>query len=192
VTSPLYLVRHGESEWNVLRLTQGQTMQPRLTSRGREQARQAAQRIADDLAASGLGADLVLTSDLARAVETAEILADVLGCELQLDARLREQHLGTLEGRSYDETFAIADTIDWSTADQPVAGGESLRQVYDRMAAVLASTDPGCVTILVSHGDAIRAALAHLQDVQPHRAGWVEVPNGAVARIARDAVIVWV
>jgi broad specificity phosphatase PhoE len=53
VPSPCCLVRHGQSEWNVLQLTQGQTVSPRLTGRGRDQARQAAELIRADLAASG-------------------------------------------------------------------------------------------------------------------------------------------
>ncbi|QNN52656.1 histidine phosphatase family protein [Nocardioides mesophilus] len=50
MTHPVYLVRHGQSEWNVLRLTQGQTSHPRLTSIGREQAERAASLIGQDLA----------------------------------------------------------------------------------------------------------------------------------------------
>jgi probable phosphoglycerate mutase len=43
--------------------------------------------------------------------------------------------------------------------------------------------------VLVSHGDAIRAALAHLEGEPPHAAEWVEVPNGAVARF--DGAVTW-
>jgi 2,3-bisphosphoglycerate-dependent phosphoglycerate mutase len=183
VSLPYYLVRHGESEWNVQRLTQGQTMHPRLTARGRAQATQAARTIAYDLAASGLEAGSVTTSDLVRARETAEIIVEFLGAELTVDERLREQHLGALQGMSYDETFALAATVDWSVPDQSIAGGESLHQVRDRVAAALSSIDPTSVATLVSHGDAIRVAVAHAAGIEPHRAPWVEVPNGAVARI---------
>ncbi len=186
MSAPLYLVRHGESEWNVRRLTQGQTMHPALTRRGREQAEGAAASLGDDLASTSRTVDVIVTSDLVRAVESAEIIRDRLGGTLRLDARLREQHLGDLEGRGYDETWAVAAQLDWSDPDLPVAGGESLRQVHDRMADVLAGADPTQVTVLVSHGDAMRMALAYLAGVAPHEAEWVEVPNGAVARIDRD------
>lgn len=188
---PLYLVRHGESEWNVLRLTQGQTVHPKLTVRGRDQARAAAALIAADLAGHGLDVGLVVTSDLTRAVETAEILVDVLGGELRHDKRLREQHLGSLEGRDYDETWAAAADIDWSTPDVAVAGGETLREVHDRMAAVLAGVERAHTTVVVSHGDAIRAAFAWLRGIEPHRAAWVDVPNGAVARVDADRSVRW-
>jgi probable phosphoglycerate mutase len=191
VLAPVYLVRHGQSEWNVLRLTQGQTAHPPLTALGREQARRAARLIAADLA--GRPPARIVTSDLLRAVETARIVGETLEAEVALDPRLREQHLGELQGRGYDETWAAAERHDWSDPTLPVAGGESLLDVHDRLAAALADVagGPGPV-VLVSHGDAIRAALAHVAGVAPHRAPWVEVPNGAVARLGGGASgVVW-
>jgi probable phosphoglycerate mutase len=61
--------------------------------------------------------------------------------------------------------------------------------VHDRVAAVLEDVAPTSASILVSHGDAIRAAVAYLNGVKPHESDWVEVPNGAVARI--DRTITW-
>ena len=186
---PVYLVRHGQSEWNVLRLTQGQTAHPPLTMLGREQAAEAAAVIAADVARRGLSVDTIATSDLIRAAETAEILAEALGAPVHRDVRLREQHLGDLEGRGYAETWAAADDIDWTDPTRPIAGGESLMDVYDRMAAALDDVDPTAVTVLVSHGDAIRTAIAYLNAVKPHESDWVEVANGSVARV--DDGISW-
>ena len=188
VDLPFYLVRHGQSEWNVLQLTQGQTMAPRLTALGRDQARAAAGLIRADLSASGRGVDLVRTSDLVRAVETAEILVAVLGGRLSTDARLREQHLGSLEGRSYTDTWAAAERHDWTDVDLPVAGGESPRQLRDRIAAALDSVDRSTVTVLVSHGDAMRAGVAQLAGAA-YDGPWVDVPNGAVARVSGHDVV---
>ncbi len=253
MAAPLYLLRHGESEWNVRRLTQGQTAHPRLTDRGRGQIRYAAELIRADLALEGgsgqgwgpsqgpglgkgqrrdrglsrgrglaqergpsqdrglaqergpsqdrsLAQDrglcpgqgsappVIVSSDLLRAVESAEIVRSVLGGSLALDPRLREQHLGSLQGRGYEETWAAAAEHDWSDPDLPVFGGESVREVHDRMAAVLDEVDPTRITVLVSHGDAIRLAVAHLTGVAPHEAEWVEVPNGAVARVSAGEV----
>lgn len=182
-----YLVRHGQSEWNLLELTQGQTMSPPLTALGREQARSAAACIRADIGPSGR-VDVVRTSDLVRARETAEILAAELGGTLVLDSRLREQHLGSLQGRSYAETWAAADQHTWSDPHLPVAGGESPHQLRARIAEVIDAVDPATVTVLVSHGDAIRAAVAHVVGVAPHEAPWVDVPNGAVARVAAGAL----
>jgi broad specificity phosphatase PhoE len=189
VVRPCYLVRHGQSEWNLLELTQGQTMRPPLTPVGREQARSAAAAIRADLGPSGR-VDVVRTSDLVRARETAEIIAAELGGMLVADARLREQHLGRLQGRSYAETWVEADRHDWSDPHLPVAGGESPHQLRSRIAEALDAVDPATVTVLVSHGDAIRAAVAQVVGVQPHEAPWVDVPNGAVARVAAG-VLTW-
>lgn len=189
VRQPVYLVRHGQSVWNVRRLTQGQTLHPELTELGRTQAARAAKRIAGDLGDGSPGVGRILTSDLNRAVATAEVIAARLGAPVIQDVRLREQHLGSLEGRSYEETWAAAEAHDWSDPTLPIAGGESVMGVHDRMAAVLDELDPDVVTVLVSHGDAIRAALSYLAGVAPHRAAWVEVPNGAVARLTGSAAV---
>lgn len=125
----------------------------------------------------------IRTSDLARATETAAILAEVLGAEVSTDERLREQHLGHLQGRTYAETWTAAERHDWSNLDLAVAGGESPRTVRERMAAVVDGIDRSVVTVLVSHGDAIRSAVAHLAIAPFDDALWVEVPNGAVARV---------
>jgi len=81
----------------------------------------------------------------------------------------------------------VAEELDWSNPARAIAGGESLMDVYGRMGAVLSEIDPDTVTVLVSHGDSIRAAIAYLQGVQPNESTWVDVPNGAVARIT-DAI----
>jgi probable phosphoglycerate mutase len=186
---PVYLVRHGQSQWNLSRLTQGQTAHPPLTELGRSQSAAAAELIAADLEGSGLAAERLVSSDLTRAAQTAAIIGRRLHLPVESDSRLREQHLGELEGRSYEETWAAAEAFDWSDPTRPIAGGESLMDVYERMAAVLEEVHPAGARVLVSHGDAIRAALAHLDGVKPHEAAWVEVPNGAVARV--DGTITW-
>ena len=187
--APLYLVRHGESEWNVLRLTQGQTMHPALTELGREQAAGAAEAIAADLSRHGLVAPRLLTSDLVRAVETARIVGVRLGLVPEPDARLREQHLGSLQGRSYEESWALAEQHDWSDPELPITGGESAGQVRRRVAEVLEETRPDVPSVLVSHGDAIRSAVAHLQARPLTDTPWLAVPNGSVARF--DGEIRW-
>lgn len=179
----VYLVRHGQSEWNELRLTQGQTPHPRLTAQGREQAEAAAALIATDLTRRDQTVASIVSSDLARARETAEVIADALGVEVVVDARLREQHLGELEGKSYDETWAAAALHDWTDPSRPIAGGESLLAVRERMVAALHDLAPDRVHVVVSHGDAIRAAVAHARGEAPQLASWIDVPNGAVARV---------
>ena len=186
--APVLLVRHGQSEWNVARRTQGQTAHPPLTALGREQAAAAARTVAQ--AVVGAQGVRVVSSDLVRARQTADVVAAALGVVVEEDVRLREQHLGTLEGRSYEETWAAADQHDWSDPSLPVAGGESPAAVHARMAAVvdeaLELAGTGTAVVLVSHGDAVRAAVAHLRGLGPGEGEWVEVPNGAVLRADAD------
>ena len=184
--APVYLVRHGQSEWNVLRLTQGQTMHPPLTAIGRLQASAAADSLALELAGRPVR---LLTSDLTRAVETALIIGERLGVEPALDARLREQHLGTLEGRAYEDSWAQAELHDWSDPELSMAGGESVGAVRRRLAALLSEVGSAVPTVLVSHGDAIRSAVAHLDGHSMTDAPWVEVPNGSIARW--DGAVTW-
>ncbi|MFV0428182.1 MAG: histidine phosphatase family protein [Arachnia sp.] len=188
MAAPLYLVRHGESQWNVLRLTQGQTPHPKLTSRGRRQAEQAAELIANDL--SGRRVAHVVTSDLVRAVETARIVQQRLGGQLSHDPRLREQSVGELEGQPYEAAWAATTAIDWSDPTVRIGGGESLHDVRQRMSEAMAEARGGEVRVLVSHGDSIRAGLAWLSGRSAsYDDEWVAVPNGAVARV--DDAVTW-
>lgn len=91
MTTTLYLVRHGETYWNIEGRYQGQ-LDPPLTNRGRQQAEETANQLAM------LGVAAIYSSDLARAYETAEALAVVTGLPLQLDPRLREINQGKWQG----------------------------------------------------------------------------------------------
>jgi broad specificity phosphatase PhoE len=180
----LYLVRHGESAWNVAKRVQGQTPHPRLTSLGRLQARHAARLIKPALTTR----PAVLTSELLRATQTADVIAAALRVERVVDQRLREQHLGTLQGLVWDDAAKALNDLDWSDPDARVPGGESTREVYGRMADVLAPLvdQPAAETVVVSHGDAIRRALGWLDGHEPADLPWIEVPNGGVFAVSSD------
>ena len=91
----LLLVRHGETDWNRDGRWQGGS-DTSLNDLGREQACSLAAELDGDIAA-------VYSSDLARARETAEIVAETLGLEVQVDARLRERGFGSWEGLTTPE-----------------------------------------------------------------------------------------
>ena len=179
----IYLLRHGESEWNVEQRTQGQTRHPRLTERGRAQAQAAARALLTDIGSTPVSC--VVSSDLVRAVQTAEIVAGALSARMCVDTRLREQSLGSFEGLSYAESFAAGSAFDWSDPDLRVGGGESLREMATRMTTALSDfadelNTTGAI-VVVSHGDAIRALLAGRVGALPGAGTWVDVPNGSVA-----------
>lgn len=146
----LLVWRHGRTEWNASGRFQGQ-LDPPLDETGRAQARQAADALAAELPTGSL----VVTSDLARARDTARTLADALGCRLRVEPRLREHGLGSWEGltredvaRDLPEQYA-----DW-TAGRPVRGrgGEDPADVARRALAALADLPPAPVAVLVTHG----------------------------------------
>jgi probable phosphoglycerate mutase len=159
----LHLVRHGESVWNLAGRVQGQSRQAgSLTADGRVQA----ERTARLLAERHPRAEAILSSDLSRARDTAEMIASVLGLPVEEDTELREQRLGVLEGRRFAESLdsgTVQDVIDgmWRHPDRRPAGGESITDLYVRVHGALARyavQHPGRELILVTHGGPVRVA----------------------------------
>ena len=87
----LYLVRHGQTDWNLNGQIQGQSDIP-LNDTGRTQAN----NVADKLSRFNL--EYIISSDLNRAAETAQIIGNKLNIRVEYDARLREYDFGTLTG----------------------------------------------------------------------------------------------
>ncbi|GAB3199024.1 histidine phosphatase family protein [Geodermatophilus arenarius] len=173
----LLLVRHGQSTWNAAGLMQGQTAHVPLTDRGHDQARAAAR----ELAALGPGA--MLSSDLLRAVQTAEHCAAATGLAFTTTPALREQGYGVLEGRPSRELW---DVVDWTDPRWAAEGGESLADLHARVAALLGrlrADPPAGVVALVTHGDTIRAAQAVAAGLGPAEMPAVTPHNGTVTRL---------
>jgi broad specificity phosphatase PhoE len=130
----LWLVRHGESTWNLAGLQQGHNDEAALTIRGRRQAAAAAARF------RGKPVRAIYSSDLRRALQTAGAFSMLLGLPVVADSRLRERSAGVLEGSprapfgGEQGCFGLADgrVVD---ADARPLGGESVRDLYLRAAA---------------------------------------------------------
>jgi probable phosphoglycerate mutase len=173
----LLLVRHGQSEWNVQGRMQGQTAHVPLTEQGHAQAAAAAA----ELAALRPGA--LVSSDLQRAVQTAEHCARATGLPLSTTAALREQAYGVLEGRPSRELW---DVVDWTDPHWAAEGGESLAQLHARVAGYLdglRAGPPADVVALVTHGDTIRAAQAVVAGLGPEAMPAVTPANGSITRL---------
>jgi probable phosphoglycerate mutase len=178
----LLLVRHGQSEWNAAGLLQGQTHHVPLTELGHQQAAQAAAELAA-LARDGAGPGALLSSDLRRAVQTAEHCAAATGLPVQHTAALREQGYGVLEGRPSRELW---DVVDWTDPHWSAEGGESLARLHRRVAGLLEqlhATPPAPVLALVTHGDTIRAAQAVVAGLGPDQLPTITPHNGSVTRL---------
>ncbi|MCU0834024.1 MAG: histidine phosphatase family protein [Chromatiaceae bacterium] len=152
MSTRIVLVRHGETDWNAHGRIQGHLPVP-LNARGRAQARAAAARLA------GLPFKAIYTSDLLRAIETAEAIARHSGHRLRHDHRLREWDLGILAGllraeaeHRHPEAYAIMRRR-W--VDRPIPGGECIRRRARRAAEALeeiARVHPGETIVVVTHG----------------------------------------
>ncbi len=151
----LLLVRHGESIWNAEGRWQG-AADPPLSDTGRAQAAELAGYIKEH------GIDFVVSSDLGRAVETASIVADMLGLEgPAIEARLRERDVGEISGHTREEIDAKWPGLldKWRTGELlKMPGGEDdiLPRVTEGLQAIADAPD-GSVVLVVTHGGVIGA-----------------------------------
>jgi glucosyl-3-phosphoglycerate phosphatase len=154
----IVLLRHGRTEWNATRRYQGQA-DPPLDELGRAQAIEVASLIA------AMRPDLLVSSDLLRARQTAEKVASLTGLELRLDLRLRERHLGHWQGLTREEVANRfpEEYAEWQAGrDVTRRGGESRTEVADRACLLVAELPPVELTVLVSHGATVMCLSAAL------------------------------
>jgi 2,3-bisphosphoglycerate-dependent phosphoglycerate mutase len=128
----MYFVRHGQSTWNLERRVQGQQDEPELTELGRQQAADAATRLL-----GGARIALLLTSDLTRAVQSAEIIGKALCLTPIITPLLREQAVGSLEGLTTREATGVLAGVDLTDPDRRYGGGESRNDVLARVRQLL-------------------------------------------------------
>jgi uncharacterized phosphatase len=145
------LFRHGQTDWNINFLLQGITDIP-MNSTGIEQVRSAARAINKD------DWDIILTSPLGRARETAEIIAEQVGFqEIQEQGLLIERSFGEAEGLAYEQWKSLYSDLD------VIPGGESRSELIARSELLLntfSSSHPGKRILAISHGALIRTVLA--------------------------------
>ena len=157
----LLFVRHGETDWNRQHILQGSRDVP-LNEAGRQQAHAFARRI------HGWPVDALISSDLVRAWETAEILGRALNVEPHSSPAWREMDLGNWCGldleqikvRFADQVAALA-----RGEDVPRGGGETWAQLQARTVAGLERLNArhtGQTVLIVSHGLTLKAILGHL------------------------------
>jgi glucosyl-3-phosphoglycerate phosphatase len=155
-TLRVVLWRHGQTIWNAEHRYQGHADIP-LDETGLAQAQRASRLLA------ALGPQAIVASDLSRAMETAQVLADLTGIPLRQDKRLRERSGGNWEGLTNED---IRDRYpeQWARWDPP--GGESEPSVGDRFAAAVTDAvsilPTGGTLVIASHGSAIRAGIGRL------------------------------
>jgi broad specificity phosphatase PhoE len=173
----LILIRHGETEWNVIGRYQGQA-DPPLNARGMDQAYQLVDAI------RGAGLDVLVSSPLQRTKQTAQVLAEALNVPLHLEPRLMEIHQGDWQERLraeivelYPDLFRRWETEPWQVTPP---GGESLQQVQARVYAAvddLLTQHQGCSIGLVIHRIPIALIKMRYQGLAPDSVRTLDLPN---------------
>lgn len=168
-----YLVRHGEAENNVRFLlnSAGAKKEYPLTERGREQAKKAATFLAT------VGADVLYSSPILRAKETAGIIAEATGLPIQFEDRLWEVGMGKFNDRSQKELLEKYPEPQMRLSPDAADGMESMLQVRSRSDDFLDELKEkyaGKKVILVSHGDPLEQLHGILTRESPGMAaeGW--------------------
>ena len=182
------LVRHGETDWNVARRLQGHTDIP-LNQHGIVQAMQ----MAKALKAIDLQFDVLYSSDLQRAANTAVAIEERFGTKAIIDQQLRERHLGALQGLTTEEGPHLKPDL-WAihmsrNLDHSLEGGESIKQFAIRIHTALENIriqHAGKTILLVSHGGALDMMyrLASSQSLESEKA--VAVPNASLNWISHN------
>jgi broad specificity phosphatase PhoE len=151
----IFLVRHGETEWNLAQRMQGQMDSP-LTPLGLDQARHNAELLRSLI--GDLRGFKLISSPLGRARRSAEIIGEALSITPDFDPRLVEIALGEWDGLTVDQiNQRRAGTWDRTRLDGSLfgaPGGETFESMYERLSACLVELKPPA--IVVSHGVTIR------------------------------------
>jgi 2,3-bisphosphoglycerate-dependent phosphoglycerate mutase len=156
----LWLVRHGESTWNVAGLAQGQHDEAELTERGLRQASDAAGRFRDHPIRA------IYASDLRRALQTAAAFAAMVGVPVIPDARLRE--------RMYQRAAAFCDELAATVGD---GGGRSVAGAFPGI------PDAAGDMVIIAHGGTVRVLAAYLHGIPADQMSWGPVENATVVHI---------
>ncbi|WP_293904301.1 MULTISPECIES: 2,3-bisphosphoglycerate-dependent phosphoglycerate mutase [unclassified Sphingobacterium] len=179
----LFLVRHGQSQWNLEnRFTGWQDID--ITELGQREARQAGVALAHE------PIDIAYTSTLIRAQHTLKIILDEMGnppIPIVIDAALNERGYGKLEGLNKDETaekYGAEQVHIWRRSfDTPPPGGESLKDTYERVIpyyehVIAAQLKVGKNVLIVAHGNSLRALIMYLEHLSPEQILEREIATG--------------
>jgi isoleucyl-tRNA synthetase len=156
----LFLIRHGEAEKNIARILSSypEKEDNPLTKKGKEQIKAAAEELKDKKI------DIIISSPLQRAQESAEIIAKEIGVKIIVDEKIRELDYGQLDGSSWDELFKVySNGLNPGREDKHGIEGEE--DIYDRVASFIEEINSkyqGKNIAIISHGDLLRVLRGYL------------------------------
>ncbi len=178
----LIFLRHGETQWNKERRYQG-SLNIGLNERGRQQARQAACLL------ENREINLIISSDLDRARDTARVVGEKTGLKVNLRQELREMDFGIWEGKDYPTIQEESLQAYQQWLDDPVKNppprGESLDDFRDRVVEIcqdILEREEETV-LIVCHGGVIMVYLTHIlgMDLRDYRR--LKVSNAGISRV---------
>lgn len=159
MTNTIYIVRHGQTEWNILGKTQGHGNSD-LTAKGIEQA----ELLANSMTKYPI--DYIYSSDLGRAYQTAEIIGNKLNVKVEKTEALREMNFGTWEGRLIKDIMEEDPKLYHQWRNEPhlarIPQGETLDQIKERTDAFIKEINEkydGKHIVLVTHSLCARIML---------------------------------
>lgn len=177
----IFLIRHGQTTWNVAHRLPGQLPGIELTATGRQQA----QRLAEALRRLPLSA--LISSPLERAVETASSLAQGRDLTIELEPDLMDIQLGHWTGQDRDELFR-KDPVWNAFVRNPLVGPQDVEtfpvlqqravRAVDRW---LKQASTGPCPAFVTHADVIKVLLAHYSGLEVGRARSLMIENASVS-----------
>ena len=179
----LFLVRHGQSQWNLEdRFTGWQDVD--LTAEGTLEAQQVGFALKDE------AISIAYTSKLLRAQHTLQIILAAIGksdIPIFVDGALNERAYGMLEGLNKTETaqkYGAEQVHSWRRSfDVAPPGGESLRDTYERVIPYFEGTikpniAKGQPVLIVAHGNSLRALIMYLEELTPQEILQREIATG--------------
>lgn len=184
----IWLVRHGETPWNVVRRVQGWE-DIELNQHGIEQAQSLARHV-KRLGENGTRVDAIYSSDLKRAHRTASIVAETIGLPVNVEPGVRERHFGVLQGLIFHEMdqHEPEATKIWRSRDPDAAlpKGESLGVFHQRVIGALnqvAQQHVGQRVMVVSHGGAMDIIWRHASQVGLQATREAPLLNASINRL---------
>jgi broad specificity phosphatase PhoE len=185
LTTHVVIIRHGQSQGNAEGRFGGHTDTP-LSPRGRRQAQATARALA------GENFSAIYSSDLPRAIETADPLAKLTGVSLQTTEALRERSVGVMEGLTFEEAAdqhpEQYQALLRRDFEHVLVGGESYRQTLDRASRLLDEAieqHKGGRIVLFAHTGTICILILHLLgalDAPDLKPVWIATANCGIAR----------
>ena len=177
----IYIIRHGQTDWNLVPRIQGQLDIP-LNEQGRREAIASAKQVAS------IKIDQIISSDLSRAKETATIINNSIAAPIHCDPRLREAVFGDLQG------ILVKDISEetWHTFkyEPHKLHAEAYADVYKRVKSFFSEIDETKNTLIVTHAGVVK--MTKYLSQHPHSFDLKEFEETAMQfKIKNTAVFMW-